>query len=106
MTITRRRFFKESTIGIGILTAASQGFGGPGAVDNPNVVLIVADDLGWGDVGFHGSDIRTPNLDRLAREGVELTRYYVCPVCSPTRSGLMTGRYPIRFGMQSGIRAQ
>ena len=67
--------------------------------EKPNIVLIVADDMGWADVGFHGSPIATPNLDRLAREGMELKRFYVCPVCSPTRAGLMTGRYPIRFGL-------
>lgn len=65
---------------------------------NPNVVFILADDLGWGDVGYHGSDIRTPNIDRLARRGVELDRHYVCPVCTPTRAALMTGRHPGRFG--------
>lgn len=69
----------------------------------PNVVLIVSDDQGWRDVGFHGGEIRTPNLDRIASEGVELDRFYACPVCSPTRAGLMTGRYAIRFGMQRAV---
>lgn len=69
----------------------------------PHVVLIVADDLGWAQVGFHGSTVATPAIDRIAREGVELARFYTCPVCSPTRAGLMTGRYPIRFGMQSRV---
>jgi len=70
----------------------------------PNIVLIVADDLGWNDVGYHGSLIRTPNIDRLVAEGVELNRFYTTPVCSPTRAGLLTGRYPIRFGlMRSAI---
>ncbi|PST84286.1 arylsulfatase [Pedobacter yulinensis] len=66
----------------------------------PNIIIILADDLGWGDVGFHGSGIRTPNLDQLAREGVELTRYYTAPICSPTRVGLLTGRYPNRSGIR------
>jgi arylsulfatase B len=61
--------------------------------------VIIADDQGWADVGYHGAAIRTPNIDRLAREGVELGRFYVCPVCSPTRAGVMTGRYPNRVGM-------
>ena len=68
------------------------------ADERPNVVILVADDLGWADVSFHGQQIETPNLDRLASEGVELSRFYVCPICSPTRAGLMTGRYPIRYG--------
>lgn len=65
----------------------------------PNIVVIVIDDLGWNDVSYHGGPIPTPNIDRLAKEGVELDRFYVCPFCSPTRAGLMTGRYPQRFGM-------
>jgi arylsulfatase B len=73
------------------------------AGEKPNVVIIVADDLGWADVSFHGTEIRTPNLDRLAAEGVELSRFYVCPVCSPTRAGLMTGRYPIRYGLMRAV---
>ena len=74
----------------------------PGA-DRPNIVIIVADDLGWADVSFHGLQIRTPHIDRLAREGVELDRFYVAPVCSPTRAGLMTGRYPIRYGLMRSV---
>ncbi len=66
----------------------------------PNVILIMTDDQGYGDVGCHGNDkIRTPNLDRLCRESTELTQFYVCPVCAPTRSCLMTGRYNYRTGV-------
>lgn len=65
----------------------------------PNIVLILADDLAWGAVGYNGSFIRTPNIDRLASQGVQLTQFYVSPMCSPTRAGLMTGRYPLRLGM-------
>lgn len=64
----------------------------------PNILLIVADDMGWADVGYHDSAIRTPNLDRLAREGVELDQFYVAPMCTPTRVALLTGRYWSRFG--------
>lgn len=67
----------------------------------PNVVLLVADDLGWGDVGYHGGRIRTPNLDALAREAVELDRFYTTPVCTTTRAGLLTGRYPNRMGLHA-----
>lgn len=73
------------------------------AEQKPNIVIIVADDLGWADVSFHGQEIKTPNLDRLTNEGAELTRFYVCPVCSPTRASLMTGRYPIRYGLMRAV---
>ncbi len=65
--------------------------------------MIVSDDQGWADVSFHGGTIRTPNIDRIAHEGVELDRFYACPVCTPTRAGLVTGRYAIRFGMQRAV---
>ena len=65
----------------------------------PNIVFILADDLGWADVAFHGGNAPTPHLDRLAREGLELTQHYVAPVCSPTRAGLLTGRCWSRFGV-------
>ena len=65
----------------------------------PNVVLILADDQGWGDFGFHGNpQLKTPHLDRLAGQSTELTRFHVCPVCSPTRASLLTGRYNYRTG--------
>ena len=67
----------------------------------PNILLIVADDLGWSDVGWHGGFSKTPVLDRLVREGVELDQHYVQPVCTPTRAALMSGRYPGRFGPQA-----
>jgi len=70
-------------------------------LDRPNIVFCMADDLGWADVGFHGGSAPTPHLDRLAREGLELTQHCVAPVCSPTRTGLMTGRYWSRFGVTS-----
>jgi arylsulfatase I/J len=63
----------------------------------PNLVFILADDLGFADVGFHSANVPTPNIDRLAREGVEFTNHYVAPVCSPTRSALLTGRFWSRF---------
>lgn len=69
------------------------------APSQPNIVLIVADDMGWNDVGFHGSEINTPHLDAIAEQGVELDRFYVQPTCSPTRSSLMTGKSSVRFGI-------
>jgi arylsulfatase B len=69
----------------------------------PNIVLIIADDLGWNDVGYHGSDTKTPTLDRLAGEGIEFDRYYVCSVSSPTRAALLTGKYPSRYGILSPL---
>lgn len=69
----------------------------------PNIVHIIADDLGWNDVGFHGSEIATPTIDRLASESVVLDRFYVTPICSPTRAGVLTGRYPFRFGIWDGV---
>ena len=67
--------------------------------DQPNILIILADDLGWNDVGYHGSPIETPNIDRIAREGIELDRFYVQPSCSPTRVALMTGKVPMRLGI-------
>ena len=69
----------------------------------PHIVIFLADDLGWKDVGYHGSEIQTPHIDSLATAGVRLEQFYVQPVCSPTRSSLMTGRYPIRQGLQVGV---
>lgn len=69
----------------------------------PHIVMLLADDLGWGDVGFHGSEIPTPHLDALAARGVRLEQFYVQPVCSPTRGAFLTGRYPMRLGLQVGV---
>ncbi|MEW5873138.1 MAG: sulfatase [Chloroflexota bacterium] len=120
--LTRRDFFKVAGIAGGLLAAGGAGLrlvhdlngrdfhdentqawlasiqpaAAPG--DLPNIILINADDLGYGDLGCYGSQaIHTPNLDRLAAEGTCLTEFYACaPLCSPSRAGLMTGRYPIR----------
>jgi arylsulfatase A-like enzyme len=73
------------------------------AEGRPNILVMVADDIGWADVGFHGGEIDTPSLDRLAAEGVRLSRFYTTPICSPTRAALMTGRDPIRLGVVYGV---
>ena len=65
----------------------------------PNIVFMIADDLGWADVQFHGGNVPTPHLNRLLKSGVELQQHYVAPVCSPTRAGFLTGRYWSRFGV-------
>ena len=78
---------------------ASPGWG----AEVKHVVFLMADDLGWNDVGYHGSEIRTPHVDSLANRGVRLERYYASPVCTPTRAALMTGRNPLRFGIDRPV---
>jgi arylsulfatase A-like enzyme len=81
-------------------TATAAAAGEP----KPNIVILLADDLGYADVGFNGGDlVPTPHIDRIAREGVKLERFYSCPVCSPTRAGLMTGRWPLRMGLMRSV---
>jgi arylsulfatase A-like enzyme len=65
----------------------------------PNIIVIIADDLGWSDVGYHGSVVKTPNIDKLAKTGIRLEQHYVMPTCTPTRVSLMTGKYPSRYGI-------
>ncbi len=82
---------------LGVAQAAAQD------APRPNIVYIVADDLGYADTGYQGSSIPTPSLDELAKTGAELTNFYVQPMCTPTRAALMTGRYPLRYGLQIGV---
>lgn len=105
---TRRDFLR--TVGLGsasIVITRSVRLAGQSTKktsgSKPNIVFILADDLGWKDVGYHGGGIKTPNIDRLASEGTRLEQFYVMSVCSPTRSSLMTGRYPMRYGLQVGV---
>ncbi len=91
-----RRRFLGGTLGFAAATIARSAPERP-----PNVLLLVADDLGWADVGYHGSPLRTPNIDKLAHTGAELHQHYVAPVCSPTRTALLSGRYWSRFGVTS-----
>jgi arylsulfatase A len=91
-TIDRRTFLAAG------VSAASQLSGASSRT--PNVVFILCDDLGYGDLGCYGSKIRTPNLDRMASEGIRFTNFSSAdPVCSPSRAALMTGRYPTRVGV-------
>ncbi len=111
--MTRREALLGSTavaasrLGAGAVAGMLGGVAGSGPAAaqaaRPNIIYIVADDMGWADAGFHGSDIATPNLDRLAVEGARLEEFYVQPMCTPTRAALMTGRYPMRYGLQTGV---
>ncbi len=78
-----------------------------GAPDRPNIVLIITDDMGYADIGSYGArDVRTPHLDRLAREGVRFTDFYAnATTCTPTRAGLITGRYQQRYGVEQPLSA-
>ena len=67
----------------------------------PNFIVILPDDLGWNDVGYHGSFVKTPHIDQLAAEGVKLEQHYVMPTCTPSRVSLITGKYPSRYGVLS-----
>lgn len=84
---------------LGIQSMAAQNIRKPGTY--PNIILIMTDDQGWGDVAYNGHPyLQTPHLDQMVREGVEFTRFYAAaPVCSPTRASVMTGRHPERFGI-------
>ena len=73
------------------------------ALRQPNIIFILQDDQGWGDVGYHGSDVQTPTIDRMARQGVELNRYYTYAVCSPTRAALMSGHSSLETGVDAPI---
>ncbi|NLT70035.1 MAG: sulfatase-like hydrolase/transferase [Verrucomicrobiaceae bacterium] len=69
------------------------------AETRPNVVVILADDMGFSDLGCYGGEILTPNLDKLAAEGMRFTQFYNCALCGPSRAALMTGQHPHRVGM-------
>ena len=94
-----------AAIGLGYVPAAVSQRGGAARVERPNIVLILADDLGVSDLGAYGrTEHRTPNLDRLAAEGLRFTTAYVSsPICSPSRAGLMTGRFPARLHITTYI---
>lgn len=96
------RAFSLLLLALGAALGGSRGAAAD-APPRPHIVYILADDLGWGDVGWHGGEIKTPNLDRLAAAGARLEQFYVQPVCSPTRAALLTGRYPMRHGLQVGV---
>ena len=89
-----------STIGLAMVSGSSGAAAARRIRLDPNIILIMSDDQGYGDLGYHGNPrIRTPNLDQFARESVRLKTFCVSPVCSPTRASLMTGRYNYRTGV-------
>ncbi len=100
--LSRRDLLKGLGLGALSMAAAGPAFAAAPGKRKPNVVIIYADDMGWGDVGCYGcEDIPTPHLDALAANGVRFTDGYVsCPQCAPSRAGLMTGKYQQRFGFE------
>ncbi|MBY0407142.1 MAG: sulfatase-like hydrolase/transferase, partial [Rickettsiales bacterium] len=98
-TKTRRLLARASLFAL--IAASAWALNARFTDQRPNILFIVADDLGWGDVGWHNGIARTPHMNALVHEGVELNWHYVYPSCTPTRTALMTGRYPGRFGPQA-----
>lgn len=107
----RRSFITQSARGLagmaagaGIMTSALNSCSGQqGAAARPNFIIFLLDDAGWGDFSYHGSAIRTPTIDALVRDGVELNRFYTYPVCTPTRASMLMGCPPSRFGLTNAI---
>ena len=97
----RREFLKAMALGAARLALPTPPCNARGRPSSPNIVLVLADDLGWAELGCYGNTFNeTPNLDRLAEEGMRFTQAYAAaPVCSPTRAALMTGQYPARIGI-------
>ncbi len=112
----RRSFLTQSAqrtigmaAGVSAFSAALNSCGGEepaGSNNRPNFIIFLLDDAGWGDFGYHGSHIRTPTIDALAREGVEMDRFYTYPVCTPTRAAMMLGCPPSRFGLTSAVSSR
>lgn len=104
--VSRRDLLQTGSalIALGVAGAAAHSAQAQtGSAKKPHIVYILADDLGWKDVGYNGSDISTPNIDRLAATGARFEQFYVEPMCTPTRAAFMTGRYPFRYGLQTGV---
>lgn len=105
-SLLNRLVFNFSLLAVLLIPGKISGKTGGENRDLPNIILIVSDDQGYNDIGVYGSnEIITPNLDRLASEGMRLTNFYVtCSVCTPSRGGMLTGRYPQRNGIYENIR--
>src|SRR5438045_1232411 len=91
--------YRSSIILLAVSRLCMADHANPVSPGRPNIVLIMADDLGFSDLGCYGSEIATPNLDRLAREGLRFTQFYNCGRCCPTRASLLTGLYPHQAGV-------
>ena len=107
VALTRREFLTTTAASAAAMALSRLGFAAPSEPANgrPNIVFIMADDLGYGDLRCYGSKtIRTPNIDRLASDGVRLTGFYsASPLCTPSRVALLTGRHPLRVGLDRVI---
>ncbi|MCF7973242.1 MAG: sulfatase-like hydrolase/transferase [Phycisphaerae bacterium] len=102
--MNRREFLRWAAagaagLGVGLGQTGCRSIKAKGSAHQPNIVFIIADDMGWKDIGYHGSEIKTPNLDRLAQGGRIFDQHYVMPTCTPTRVGLLSGQYPSRYGI-------
>ncbi|MHC4682169.1 MAG: sulfatase-like hydrolase/transferase, partial [Planctomycetota bacterium] len=110
MTLTRRQFLRSTLVGsapvfYGSAISCRPALSQPGPKRKPNIVLIMADDMGFSDAGCYGGEIDTPNLDRLAANGLRFTQFYNCARCCPTRASLMTGQYPHKVGLAQNGRS-
>src|SRR5262245_11959962 len=95
--------FRDIAVRFGVTYCPALGLSELAAAQRPNVVVLLADDQGWGDLSFNGNtNLQTPNIDLLAKQGASFDRFYVCPVCAPTRAEFLTGRYHPRGGV-SGV---
>ena len=97
--MTRRRFLKTAGAGLAVLTIPHPKHANAQPARKPNIVLIMADDMGYSDIGCYGGEILTPNLNKLASNGIRFTQFYNTARCCPTRASLMTGLYPHQAGM-------
>ncbi|MFP4501088.1 MAG: sulfatase-like hydrolase/transferase [Candidatus Hydrogenedentota bacterium] len=104
--MNRRNFLKRAGIGTAALGLATQAQGAPHPASSPrpNILVIMADDMGYSDIGCYGSEIDTPNIDALANNGLRFTQFYNNAKCSPTRASLLTGLYAQQAGVPSGPR--
>ena len=99
-TLTRRGFVNPLLMLLICIAASASAY----ATDRPNIIVLLADDLGWGDVGYHNPEARTPNIDLIASKGIELDRFYVNPTCSPTRASLLSGQFATTHGVDSPVQ--